>query len=397
MTHTAKTRTLRSACCLLAPLLALLSLGGCGYIVHDPIEPGEITALEAQSFAREWRASVPMSNDRLSWLFLRDDRLFIYTQNNRVGILRSSNGEGLALSQVTSARDQLHPPVVLSEHIVYPTSSTLIVHDLRGRERFIVELPALRSHAVGEGYRVFVGFDYPGSGRLGAISLLARFDRLRWELYTRGAISSTPAVYQGVVFVASEDGMVYAVTAENKEPVWSTEGHVFRVNAPVRAPLQVDDYGLYVAVTDSRFYVLDRTSGRIRWQYFAGAPLNDAPFVTDSMVYLPVPGKGVVALEKRRGEFNRQPLWTSPLIRQILGEDDTYVYVRTVDNRLAALNRRTGQPVFSTEPTDFTAFAGNPRGSTFYVARTNGEVLAVRPVLQPGQVGEPIRGGIRRD
>jgi outer membrane protein assembly factor BamB len=258
-------------------------------------------------------------------------------------------------------------------------------------------LPALRSNAVGEDFRVFLGFDYPGSGRLGAVSLRARFDRLRWELHTRGPISSTPAVFQGVVFAASEDGLVYAVTAEDREPVWTTEGGVFRVNAPVRAPLHADDFGLYVPVTDSRFYVLDRASGRIRWQYFAQAPLNEAPFVTDSMVYLNVPGTGVVALDKRRGEYNRTPIWTSTVIRQILGEDDHHVYVRTHDNRLAALNRQTGQEVFATEPTDFTAFAGNPRGSTFYVGRPNGEVLAVRPVLQPGQVGEPIRGGIRRN
>ena len=33
--------------------------------------------------------------------------------------------------------------------------------------------------------------------------------------------------------------------------------------------LKADDFGVYVAATDTKLYCLDRATGKIKWQYFA--------------------------------------------------------------------------------------------------------------------------------
>jgi outer membrane protein assembly factor BamB len=194
------------------------------------------------------------------------------------------------------------------------------------------------------------------------------------------------------VYAAGRDGSVYAVNANTRERIWPTPDGVFKTNGAVDADLVADTTGLYVASTDSVLYVLNPNNGKLRWRYFAGAPLNDAPVVTSDRVYLKVQGKGLLAFSKTEGKDVREPLWTRPDVKGIVAQDATYAYGVGEDTRLIAIDKNTGETRYQSQRHDFVRFGYNPKddGMIFAVTKS-GTVLAIKGVSKPGIVGEQVR------
>ena len=55
------------------------------------------------------------------------------------------------------------------------------------------------------------------------------------------------------------------------------------------------------------------------------------------------------------------------------------------------LDKKTGEPVFSSQRKDLVAFATNTKDSTLYAATKDGRVLAFKAVTVPGVIGEVVR------
>jgi outer membrane protein assembly factor BamB len=110
-------------------------------------------------------------------------------------------------------------------------------------------------------------------------------------------IESQPLFFDGLLYFASIDGKVYAIS-EERNLAWSLPDGVFRCEGGVTADLFADQQGLYVASRDTKLYCLNRLTGRISWQYFAGEALHRQPLATKDFVYQYVPGKGVVCIDK---------------------------------------------------------------------------------------------------
>jgi outer membrane protein assembly factor BamB len=183
--------------------------------------------------------------------------------------------------------------------------------------------------------------------------------------------------------------MVYAVNGDNREPIWATStGQVFQTYGPVTAALRADDFGVYVPSTDSKFYCLDKTQGRVKWQYFAGSSLRDDPEVTATMVYLPVLGRGIVAIDKLNGPAIREPRWICKDAKQLVSEDEKYAYFARADNIVIAIDKQTGEQRFTSKRNDLVAFATNTKDGIIYAGTKTGELIAITPVLKPGNVGE---------
>ena len=259
---------------------------------------------------------------------------------------------------------------------------------------------AVRSDAVGLGNVVFLGGDYAGAGRVAALDITQDYVHTVWQLMIpRGGLASTPALFEEVLYVGGGDGNVYAVAASNREPLWGLKDGVFKTEGPISGDLAVDDTGVYVPSTDSRMYVLNRGSGRLKWQFYAGRPLRDGAVVTATTVYLPIPEAGIAAFSKAENDAaspttspNRRPLWLAAGMTQLLAEDEKFAYLRRgSDNAIVAVDRLTGELAFENSRRDLAYFATNtkPDGVIFAASKTN-RVLAIKPVLRPGVVGELV-------
>lgn len=372
--------------------VALTLTGGCANRKRATGVEGP-AAVPANSFAREWENQLDLGSDAVSELHLRDDVLFVYTRNNLVHAVGSKGGEERYLCKPDVSGGVLRPPLLLPDYVVYPCGSTIDVFNHRGKAMRTITLEKpTRSPAIGHSNTIYIGLDHTGgTGALASIDVTRAYKVINWELMTFGAVSPTPALFDRIVYAGSEDGRIYAVT-EERLPVWSLpeSGGVFKTQGKFVSDIVVDEFGVFASNTDSKIYCLDRLTGRIKWQYYAGAALKTAPVVTSTMVYQIVDGVGIVAVDKANGTFNRAAKWQQRSIVQVLSEDEKNVYVLRDDKRLLALNKLTGETVFMSARHPFEIFTTNTKDSTIYGATRDGRLWAIRPVLSEGKVGTMV-------
>jgi outer membrane protein assembly factor BamB len=218
-------------------------------------------------------------------------------------------------------------------------------------------------------------------------------------------------VYGEIIYSGDDRGEVDAVSAARLQ-VWDTDHGVFLTKGAITADLRVDDSGLYVACTDTKLYCINRTTGKLKWQYFAGGQLSSSPVLTADTVYQMTPNLGLVALDKAAvpeknaqatptTAYDRVPKWTCREAEQFLSQDARYTYV--AEGRanpmgpelprqqwVVALDRQTGKPAYESEHHDFAIFGTNPRDGLIYVGFADGKLMALAPVLRAGQIGEMV-------
>lgn len=365
-------------------------LSGC---VKDRGEPNVPTqAIPIQSFERDWGVATNQTDGRVDRLYLRDPYIFAYTTKGTVYILKRADGSIVSIANVPHGGDQLRSPVVLRDRIVFPTTVNFEVYDRNGN--YIGPKPlsySIRSNAVGAGSVVYVGADFRNGGRVVKADITVKYPDHVWELmFGRVSVSAAPALFGDTVYAAAEDGEVTAVDNETRNPLWPIENGVFHMHGSVVADLVVDDSGLYVASEDETLVCLNRQTGKVKWQYPAGTPLDTSPHVTKDLVFQYVPGTGLVVIDKRQGDFNRKPLWVASDVNQFLAEDEHYVYGRRADNAILAMDKKDGHAAFISRRRDFAAFAPNIQNGIIYAVTKHGRVMAIKPVLTPGQVGEIV-------
>jgi hypothetical protein len=379
-------------------LIASIGIGvaGCSTPKEQQVQ---ITPIPANSFMVVWQAPLELSDDPIASLHVRQSTLFAYTRSNRGMWLGAEGGQFLAVNQITSPNLTAYPPVVLDDQVVIPTTTSLESFNAAGKRiRSHPVDAAIQSPGAGQGESIFVGVSHPGTGRMAKFDLDGELNR-DWELYTWSGISAAPAIYSGVVFAAGLDGRVWAITT-NRSAIWALDGFAFQTAGGITADLVADESGLYVASQDKKLYALERSSGKIKWQYFAGMPLVDAPVVIDNVIYqlVPVPtdpkrlpSRQLVAINKTEGLYNREPLWVQPGVTKVLSVDDQYVYVLSGESTIVALDKTTGQAAFQSTRGDLRVFATNLGGPMIYAATADGTVLAIRPVLRPGSTGQLVQ------
>jgi outer membrane protein assembly factor BamB len=386
---------------LILTALTMTSIGAIGGCAPKPPPPPQTVLLKPMSFARQWRTTLSLKNDELTDLFLRDELLLGYTKNGLSYQIRRGDGLLSHADAVPGGDFRLRPPVVLKDLVVYPTTTDIEVFDLAGIHQRTIGLgAAIRSGAIGDRTFVFIGTDTgAGAGRISKYDMAAPVSSPVWQLQSyHGGIVSAPTAHGGILYAASDDGLVYAVSIETRDPIWplheqNVPPNVFNARAAVVGDLQSDDNGVYIPTLDGRLYCLNLNSGLIRWQYFAGGPLQTGPVLSVDTVYQIDPKRGLVALDKldtAAAGYNRNPRWARRDAVQFLSQDDRNTFLRLRDNTIIALDKQTGQEQFRTHRAGLAVFATNPRDGTIYAASKSGEVLAIRPVYQAGTMGELV-------
>jgi outer membrane protein assembly factor BamB len=173
--------------------------------------------------------------------------------------------------------------------------------------------------------------------------------------------------------------------------VWALPDGVFKTQGKFVSDIYADDFGVYAASTDTKLYCLDRVTGKIKWQYFAGVALKQAPVVTAVNVYQFVPGQGIVAIDKTNySSIDRTARWAARDAVQVLSEDAADVYLRRRDNRLMAVDKVTGEVRYVSKSGSYSVFATNTSDAMIYAAKPSGEVVQIKPVNAAGEVGRVV-------
>lgn len=84
--------------------------------------------------------------------------------------------------------------------------------------------------------------------------------RVRWSYSTGSAIFSSPAVADGVVYVGTESGLLYALDAATGRRLWR-----FRLPGSIGATPAIADGVVYIGA-GGHFYALDAKNGAVVWE-----------------------------------------------------------------------------------------------------------------------------------
>ena len=182
-------------------------------------------------------------------------------------------------------------------------------------------------------------------------SIAPRTNQTLWSFTTGDAIKVSPAVIDGMVYIGSDDGYIYALNAVNGSLIWkyNTYGPVQSSPAVVDGVVYIGGYHSHavfalnaytgaliwrsltnsvypneisavavandlvyvdVAFTDApaggELYAFNASTGNLAWKYNSGLWLHSSPAVYDGKVYIGNSGGQILALDATTGN----PSWT---------------------------------------------------------------------------------------
>ena len=88
------------------------------------------------------------------------------------------------------------------------------------------------------------------------------FKGVQWSFHTQGEVNSSPAIVNGVIYVGSNDGNLYAVDQQTGTQKWK-----FTTGARVTSSPAVVEGLVYFGSFDGNFYCVDAVTGKLRWRF----------------------------------------------------------------------------------------------------------------------------------
>ena len=188
-----------------------------------------------------------------------------------------------------------------------------------------------------------------------------KFNSVKWKFHTGGMLTGSPTVAQGVVYVGSADGNLYAVDAESGALKWK-----FETKSRVPSTPAVSGKMVYFAAYDGNFYALDAATGTVRWKVqtggerrFAGKHLHgtqpvaetmpdpfdsflSSPAVANGMVYFGSGDGNIYSLNATSGALNWK-FKTGDVVHASPAVADGTVFVGSWDSYFYALDAASGR------------------------------------------------------
>lgn len=169
------------------------------------------------------------------------------------------------------------------------------------------------------------------------------FHGLQWRLQTGGAVYSSPVIYDGVVYIGSNDGFLYAIDEVDGDVLWK-----FDAQSTISSSPAITTTAVLFAARDGRLYSLSRKTGKLIWSLPTGLELP-------------------LAWGHESGDF----ILSSPTIvadQVLFGSGDGFLYCATLKAGRVLWKFKTGGRVRSTPAyADGSAFVGSQDGRIYCV------------------------------
>jgi outer membrane protein assembly factor BamB len=217
------------------------------------------------------------------------------------------------------------------------------------------------SPAISDGLVFSASFD-------GIFALKASNGVKVWS-FSIDVVTSSPVVYNGVVYVGSSDNNLYALNAQTGKVVWK-----YSTGSRITATPSVAKGTVYVGSWDGSMYALDSANGSKMWSFKAGAEIESAAAIADGLLFTNCNDRYLYALNATTGEFLWKYLTISSSDKEAAYDGDAYenaftaapviaegkIYVGTVESNVLAfgdVSETVQTPNFTFAPTLWIAFA----------------------------------------
>ena len=197
--------------------------------------------------------------------------------------------------------------------------------------------PITGSASVADGM-VFVGTT---GGRLYALEMTS--GEIVWNFSAGSSISSSPAVEGGIiVFGTQEPGKIYALDEYTGIVRWTYE---ISEGKPVSSSPTIKDEKVFIASSDGYLRAFTLFEGFLLWESYLGGDVTASPAISDGTVF--ITGNDVYAFDELTGTriwryTTSWPVLSSPAV------DNGVIYVGSGnDDKAYALNATTGNLLWS--------------------------------------------------
>ncbi len=157
-----------------------------------------------------------------------------------------------------------------------------------------------------------------------------------WTFRTGGSVKAQPVVYDGVVYISSFDGVLYAVDAATGKLRWRTP-----IGGSLAAAPTVSDEWIVVGSTSGAVARLRRADGRLVWRTQLPPPVFATAGVSDGVVCTAAGDGAIYGLSLEDGRV----MWSHPtemFVQSRIASAQGLFLVGCWDNHLYALEARTG-------------------------------------------------------
>ena len=328
-------------------------------------------------------------------MYLLDENLYCLTSTNRVITLDAAKGtpkwscdiakpgvtvfepchgddmvlpeKPLTIKQMTSYEHE-QPVTIRFKGVCFNTLSRLVVLN---RTNGVVIRDIRLDFAANTGGATDGSLFFVGStkGWFYAISLSDTMTQ--WYMHTDDMISAPVRYHDGRVYVASEDGSMYAAVFGRKgKRVWKKN-----MTGPVTAAFRVNDKGCFVPCEDRRIYAFDILNGSPLWMPFAcHGPLRRPIQLTERTIFQYADRDRFYAVDIATGKKR----WSMRTGRKVLAMLGGNAYILDAGRNLLIVNEILGTVKHSLPLTGMDLFVGNTKAPAIYTATRSGKVFCIR-------------------
>ena len=219
-------------------------------------------------------------------------------------------------------------PRVAHDHVIFGADDSFLhaVNVQTGRRVWRAEADgAVRSTPCIDNDRIYFGCE---SGELYCLDFTGA---IKWRFRAKRAITSGPAVADGLVIVGSMDWSVYALESTSGWSVWRS-----RTGRPVISTGCVYRNLLYIGSSDGALYAFDTRSGKVKWRFETEGQVNSSPVYHNGAVYFGSVDGHLYAVEAGVGilrwKFKSDgPITSSP------AQANGLIYIGSTDHKVYAL------------------------------------------------------------
>ncbi|PYK98949.1 MAG: hypothetical protein DME19_10520 [Verrucomicrobia bacterium] len=206
--------------------------------------------------------------------------------------------------------------------------------------------------------------------------------RLVWARHfaaERLGTAMEPIVADGLVFIGTHSGNVYALDAASGEPRWRFAAHGAFLQSPSFA-----DGRVAAGSVDGNLYALDGRTGELCWSLFAGyGGFSASPTIASGAIFIGTRASDFLSIDLKAGKALWRQSVAAP-IRQTASVAEGRVFVTAEDLRVRAFDAGTGKLLWTSAQLagqtarDYYPVIVKAGGRTYVIIRTN-------PVISMGQ------------
>jgi outer membrane protein assembly factor BamB/HEAT repeat protein len=200
-----------------------------------------------------------------------------------------------------------------------------------------------------------------------------------WSYSAKGPIMGSPVVANGMVFVGSRDGNLYALDAKRGTEQWH-----LRTGDRIESTPAVNGNRVFVGSHDGKLYAAATETGRRLWQKDLGSPIRSSVTLADDRLFVGNRAGQIVSLYAETGDQlwrvdTRAEVSSSAAVSNgmlVVGSWDGSLYGLAADTGAKVWEYATEAAVASSPTIDYgVVYCGSDDGYLYSLALDTGEIF----------------------